>query len=81
MAEQHERRLRHDSDALLDEIEALRAMEREKRTYQISTPEFHDLADAITEKSREIFAIAADERATGNRIDERQAETTDDVEP
>jgi hypothetical protein len=80
--ERDEQHLRRDSDALLDEIDELKAMESTKRQHEISSPEFHDLADRVTDKSRHIFAIAADERVTGNRIDNNpEGKTTEDVDP
>ncbi len=82
MEERDQQHLRRDSDALLDEIEELKAMERTKRQHEISSPEFHELADQITDKSRHIFAIAADERVTGNRInDNPEGKATEDVDP
>ena len=80
MADENERHLRIDSDDLLAEVDELRAMEREKRQYEISTEPFHEMADAIADKSRHIFEIAADERLTGNRIDGPTNRTTEDVE-
>ncbi len=43
--------------------------------------DFHELADAIADKSREIFATASQERAIGDEIDKKQGVTTEDVEP
>jgi hypothetical protein len=81
VADQNDQHLRRDSDALLEGIAEMRSMEREKRQHQISTPEFHELTDAITDKSREIFSIAADEQATGNRTEQQPDRTVEDIDP
>ena len=83
MAEEREEReeLRGNSDRLLAALDDIKSMEREKRTTEISSPPFHGLADAITDKSREVFRIAAAERDVGNEIEQPQGETTNDVEP
>ena len=47
-------RLGDASDDLLDAVDDLRAMERQKRKETISSPPFHRLAEAIEAKSREI---------------------------
>jgi len=76
-----ERDLRNDSDDLLAELNELRALEAQKRNREISSPEFHELADAIEEKSREIFRTAADERYVGNEADRHRGTTINDLEP
>jgi hypothetical protein len=81
VAQRDDTRLRRDSDALLEGIDEMRSMESEKRQHPISTDEFHELADAITDKSREIFAIAAEERVIGNRTEREPDRTTEDIDP
>jgi hypothetical protein len=81
VSQENDRHLRRDSDELLHGIEQMRSMEREKRQHQVSTPEFHELADAITDKSREIFSIAADEEVTGNRTVHEPERTIEDIDP
>ena len=80
-AERERKQLRDVSDALLRRMNELKDLEKRKRLLEISTPEFHEAADAVAEKSREIFALAHDEQAVGNRIDERQDVATEDVDP
>jgi hypothetical protein len=76
-----ERRLRGDSDTLLRKLDELKDLEQEKRQVLISSDRFHQLADDIEGKSREVFEVAADERYTGNRIPETQDVSTEDVTP
>jgi hypothetical protein len=81
MAEEQQQELREDSDRLIEALDDLKAMERAKRGVEISTPQFHGLADRIEDKSREVFRIAADERHIGESFDEAQGTTTEEVEP
>jgi len=67
------------SNQILQAVEDLRSMEQEKRGEDISTPPFHELADAIKDKSREIFRIAEDQRQIGESIPTGH-ESIDDVE-
>jgi hypothetical protein len=75
------RELRKDSDALLQAVRELHDLELEKRREEISTPEFHDKAREITDRSRDVFRIAADEERAGDEIESPQDMTTDDVSP
>jgi hypothetical protein len=72
--------VRRDSDALLDAVREIHDLESEKRREQMSTPEFHDKAREITERSREVFRIAADEERAGDEVDSPQEKTIDDVD-
>jgi hypothetical protein len=72
------RRLPDQSDALLREVDAVRELERRKRTMEISTPEFHQTAAEITERGRRVFRIAADEDATGQEAPS-EGDSIDDV--
>lgn len=56
------------SDEILRALEELRRMEAARRQRPISTPEFHQLAEAITAKSRDIFRIARDQEAIGDEL-------------
>ena len=67
------RELAQRSDTILDAIDDLRALEKDKRAETISTPPFHRLAEAVTQKSREIFEMAYRQEAVGDRT-----ETTDE---
>jgi hypothetical protein len=81
MAEEQLERLRDDSDALLEKMRELTELESLKRRLEVSTPPFHDAADAVADKSREIFTLAHDEQLIGNQIDERQGLVTEDISP
>lgn len=61
------------SDALLRAVEDVRSLERRKRSQDISTPAFHELADRIEERSRDVFRIAHREEILGDAL-----ETTDE---
>jgi hypothetical protein len=67
------------SNEILKAVDELRSMEQEKRHEDISTPPFHELADAIKDKSREIFRIADEQRQIGESIP-TNPESIDDVE-
>jgi hypothetical protein len=73
--------VRQSSDALLDAIRKLHDLEREKRTQELSTPEFHAMAREITERSREVFRLAAEEERAGDEVDTPQDRTTEDIRP
>lgn len=61
-------RLEDLSDRLMAEADEVKRLERTKRTHPISSPEFHDLAEEIAGHAREVFRLADDEDATGDRI-------------
>jgi hypothetical protein len=65
-------RLRDDSDALIEALDDMRDTENRKREKDVSTPEFHRLADEVLQKSRHVFDLALGEEVNGNAI-----ETTD----
>jgi hypothetical protein len=75
------REVRSDSDALLQAVRELHELEREKRGEQMSSPEFHEMAREITNKSRNVFRIAADEERAGDEIESPPGKTIDDVTP
>ena len=81
MAERELRRVRDDSDDLLEQLQRLKGLEERKRHLEVSTPEFHHAADQIADVSSEIFRTARDEQAAGDRIGRRQGVSTEDVEP
>lgn len=63
-APSQDRRIAHlsrESDKLLTAIHDLHDMESEKRTVDISTPRFHELADRILDTSRDVFRHAGEE--------------------
>jgi len=57
------------SRKLLDSIDELHALERQKRDEDISTPRFHQLADTIVRKARAVFRTTAIEETLGDAID------------
>jgi hypothetical protein len=61
--------LRNDSDRLLQAVEELRALEREKRLQEASSAPFHDLARQVELKAREVFRLAELEETDGSRAD------------
>ena len=73
------RGLTDKSNQILKAVEELHAMEEQKRTEPISSPPFHELAQDIREKSREIFRIATVQEDLGDQA-ERNGETIDDVD-
>jgi hypothetical protein len=73
------RELADQSARILQAIDDLRDMEADKRTRPISTPEFHRLAEDVTDKSREIFRIAVAEERKGDESP-RGDETIEDVD-
>jgi hypothetical protein len=77
-ASDDQRRLGEDSERLLDSLEELRSLEREKRREPISSPRFHELAKEVTDVSTEIFRDASQEEEDGNQAD-RSDRTIDDT--
>jgi len=71
--------LRENSDSLLAAVREIRDLERTKRGQKLSSPEFHETAEEITDKSRRVFEIARDEEAVGNELDGPRDKTTEDV--
>jgi hypothetical protein len=72
---------RRSSDALLEAVRALHDLERERRAQEVSTPEFQAMAREITERSREVFRLAAEEELAANELDSPQDTTTEDLPP
>ncbi len=58
--------LRADSDRLLRAVDELRALERERRLQEVSSPPFHALALRVEEKAREVFRLAEQEEEDGS---------------
>ena len=53
--------LRVESDALMDALDDMKRTENKKRRHQVSTPEFHSLAQDVEEKSRRVYRLAKGE--------------------
>ena len=64
-----QRRIRKDSDDLLDALGELKAMEGRKREHDYSTPEFHELAEAVDDQARHVVDLAIQERVDGDDVD------------
>jgi hypothetical protein len=64
--------LRDDSDRLLQAVDELRALEREKRLQEISSPPFDELARQVELKAREVFRLAELEEADGRSSDDAE---------
>jgi hypothetical protein len=58
--------LRNDSDRLLQAVEELKALEREKRLVDVSSEPFHDLARQVELKAREVFRLADQQERDGS---------------
>lgn len=59
--------LRNDSDRLLQAVEELRALERERRLQEASSAPFHELARKVELKAREVFRLAELEEMDASR--------------
>jgi hypothetical protein len=79
VTERKQRELRDVSDELLEELQAIDQLEREKRRQSISTPEFHRLTDRVAEKSRRIFDLGTTEDAVSDRLDQPLDVSTEDI--
>ena len=79
MSEKQRKKLRDASDELLAALAELRALEREKRRHDISSPEFERLANKIERKSRQVFTAATREQDIGEEISFRERGTIDDI--
>jgi hypothetical protein len=64
-----ERRILKASDDVLRSVAELKDLERRKRKQNVSTPEYHALADEAQAKSREIFRAAREETAAANDLE------------
>ena len=57
----------------LKAVDDIRGLEEEKREAEMSTPQFHELADRIAARARDVFGYANDERDTGDELSRRQS--------
>ena len=67
------------SDRILEAIRALKAIEVRKRQLPPSTPEYHALTEASAEKSREIFAAAAEQDRLARSLKPRRPDDRGDL--
>ena len=79
MADKEKTQLATKSDDLLDALDRLKDTEQRKRQEPISSDDFHRLANEVDAISHEVFAIARDQRDTGERTQPGD-ETIDDVD-
>lgn len=63
------------SDRLMERLTTLKSLEAEKRQDPMSTPRFHELAEEVTQVSRDIFSLALDEERVGDQLTETQDTT------
>jgi hypothetical protein len=61
--------LRADSNRLLRAVAELRALERERRLQEVSSPPFHALGLRVEEKAREVFRLAEQEEDDASAAD------------
>jgi hypothetical protein len=71
---QAKRVLREDSDRLLEAMEELRSLEREKRGLEISSDGFQAMARRVEEKAREVFRLAEEQQQDGEVVDRLEEE-------
>lgn len=65
---EEERQLEGISDRLMAEANTVKRLERERRSYPISSPRFQELADEIADHARHVFRLAEEQEETGERI-------------
>ena len=75
-----QRRVRSDSDEILEAMERMRELERAKRTEPISSPAFHRLADEVEASAREVWELAQRQNRDGDAAETTGA-TIDETEP
>jgi hypothetical protein len=71
---QAKRVLREDSDRLLEAVEELRSLEREKRGLEVSSDQFQAMAKRVEDKAREVFRLAEEQQQDGEVVDRLEAE-------
>ena len=64
------------SDRIVEAIRALKAIELRKRRSTPSTPEYHALIEDSEDKSREIYAAAADQDRVARLLDQAGRRST-----
>jgi len=67
-----------NSDRLMERLTTLKALEAEKRQDPMSTPHFHELAEEVTQISRDIFSLALDQERAGDDLSESQETSIND---
>lgn len=69
------RDLRGDSERLLRAVDELRALEQEKHRQRVSSQPFHELAERVEAKAREVFRLAGEETEDGRTAEADDAES------
>jgi hypothetical protein len=75
-----QRRVRDDSDELLDALDDLKRLEKLKRDETYSSPDFHRLANEVEDQARHVFRVAAEENLHGDLAQHADL-TPNDVRP
>ena len=80
MTDNRLREVRDDSDDLLHELGELKRMEKAKREADISSPPFHELAEAVEDQARLVYRVASQETTDGDRAPTSEV-STNEVRP
>ena len=71
--------LARSSNEMLEMVSELKDLERRKREQPISSPAFHELAEQVTDKTRDIMRSVIKQEDLGNQT-ERGSVSIDDVD-
>ena len=71
--------LARSSNEMLDMVNELKALERRKREEPISSPAFHELAEQVTNKTRDIMRSVIRQEDLGNQT-ERSSASIEDID-
>jgi hypothetical protein len=74
------KRLRLDSDALMEKLAEMRRAEDRKRQADVSTPEFHQLSDRVDQLSNQVFRLAQGEEDVAERTPTTET-SIDEIDP
>jgi hypothetical protein len=77
MTDDRHRAVRDDSDELLRALDELKRMEQVKREQDISTPRFHELADAVEAQARHVYRVASEESIDGEEAPRSDTSTNE----
>ena len=70
-------KLARSSNEMLEMVSELKDLERRKRAEPISSPAFHDLAEQVTEKTRDIMRSVIKQEDLGNQTARGDASIND----
>jgi hypothetical protein len=71
--------LDEESKRLLRSVDEIRRLEKQKREEPMSTPRFHELANAVESASKAVFQTSRHQRVMGDELSEPQETTINDV--